>query len=515
MTPEAFQNALSALLDNDLTPEQFTELEQYLQASQQARAQYLEYVDLHNVLDLELAPRKVIQPGTSNVVPIDRIIRRQNRRSRRMALFAAAAVLTLGLITMKLFFVDSTQPPALAFTTSPGTQFTISHTDSGEQAPANLTMAKGSRLQLSQGTVELTFGSGVKSIVMAPADLTLHDDDQLYLREGVAWFHVPEGAEGFQVNTQDLNIVDLGTKFGVIAHPDQHDEVHVLKGKVEVTSQRLRKKSATLTAGQSRQADPVGRLRSIPSTPSRFLTNLPKTLPHICWSFDQEYGFQASGNHPDVSGITTTQVKGPGLTNGKHGQALTLDGNGQYLVSNWPGFPGDQARTVTCWLRLPKDGDYMKYCGIVGWGLWQGNADKWKITVHQTSPSAPTTIRCSIGNTWIDGSTSLADGEWHHIAVTTTGELNDQGATQVEIYIDGKFEHTTPLSVAGIKSRFILETNTAHQNAVPLMIGTTLQHQAGQRFTLKGCIDELTIFDGHMTQQEVRQTMPPLPTTTK
>jgi len=60
----------------------------------------------------------------------------------------------------------------LVFTTAPGTQFTLVHGGS-DNAPEGMALVKGSQLQLTQGTVELTFGSGVKSIVTAPALLGL------------------------------------------------------------------------------------------------------------------------------------------------------------------------------------------------------------------------------------------------------------------------------------------------------------------------------------------------------
>jgi hypothetical protein len=265
---------IQELLDGTISPQDLPLLETELASNESARELYLDTVEIHSLLDARVSVHSL----KTNVVPIERIIRCQKRKAFRIAVLSAAALLILGLITMQLFMVKE-RPPTLTFETAPGTQFDITHSMTGDDAPIGMTMEKGSRLMLSHGTVELSFGTGVKSIVIAPADMTLHDDNKLYLNQGTAWFHVPEGAEGFQVTTDDLDIVDLGTEFGVIATPNDHDELHVFKGKVKVAALRVRKESNTLTAGQARRIDPIGRLVSVKPEIKKFLTVLPTSLP--------------------------------------------------------------------------------------------------------------------------------------------------------------------------------------------------------------------------------------------
>lgn len=274
MNQEEFHQALSRLADRDISPELFQKLEEHLLESEEARNDYREFMHLQSLIGLEIN----VHHGQQKVVPIERIISRQKRRTLKIAVFSAAAILILGLVTMQLFMVKE-RPPTLAFETAPGTQFNITHSMTGDDAPIGMTMEKGSRLMLTSGTVELSFGTGVKAIVIAPADMTLHDDNKLYLNQGTAWFQVPKGAEGFTVKTKELNIVDLGTEFGVIATPDDHDALHVFKGKVKVTALRVRKESDTLTAGQACRIDPIGRLVSVKPEIKKFLTVLPTSLP--------------------------------------------------------------------------------------------------------------------------------------------------------------------------------------------------------------------------------------------
>ncbi len=276
MNREKLHEWVSRSLDNDLSEFEFFQLELHLIESAEARAYYRYQSQLHALLGLELNKSQAPQFQLAKpVISMDQVILLQKKKTLKIAAMAAAAMVLLGLITMQLFMVKE-RPPTLAFETAPGTQFDITHSMTGDDAPIGMTMEKGSRLKLSHGTVELSFGTGVKSIVIAPADMTLHDDNKLYLNQGTAWFQVPKGAEGFTVKTKEL---DLGTEFGVIATPNDHDELHVFKGKVKVTALRVRKESDTLTAGQACRIDPIGRLVSVKPEIKKFLTVLPTSLP--------------------------------------------------------------------------------------------------------------------------------------------------------------------------------------------------------------------------------------------
>ena len=503
MTPDVFEFYLSRVLDWDLSPEEFAELEQHLTDSPEARARYMEYADLHTVLDLELQKISPQALGKSNVLDMDRIIRRQNRRTLKIAAFSAAAILLLGLVTMRLFFV-SEKEPTLVFETSPGTQFALTHSGTAE-APEGFVLEKGSRLQLSQGTVELTFASGVKSIVMAPADLTLHDDDTLFLNKGTAWFQVPQQAVGFNVKTSELDIVDLGTEFGVFAHADEHDEVHVMKGKVQVTTTRLRKESTTLLAGGARRIDPIGRLTKIAPKATAFLTKLPESLPYLYWSFDTSDGFQVTGTHPAANDISITPVSSPQLSSGHHNTALSLTGLKQHLTTDWPGFSGARPRTVSFWMKIPTDGNYKTNPGIVGWGDRTQKNHKWKITIDNQGPSTPARVRLSWGNIWLTAKPVLSTNEWVHITATSTGKVGKKGYPEATLYINGEKQPTVYAKQIKNPLDHPIETSTSTRTSTPLLIGADLFPRLEDRNFFNGKIDELYIFDGHMTEGEVQK----------
>lgn len=506
MNDELFESYLSRSLDRDLTAQEFAELEQHLIGSPEARARYLEYVDLHTVLDLDLQQAtSPVALGTSSIVDIDRIIRRQKRRSRRVAMISAAAILIIGLLIMQVFLVKEKRD-SLTFQTSPGTQFTVTHSTASE-APAGMVMENGSRLQLSQGAVELTFKSGVKSIVMAPADMTLHDDDTLFLNKGTAWFQVPKGAEGFTVKTRELNIVDLGTEFGVFSHLDEHDEVHVIKGKVEVSTLRLRKETATLAAGQARRIDPIGRLTTIKTKSSRFLTSLPNSLPYLHWSFDGNNPFQPKGSIPEIKTITTRPIQSDSrpaaerLTPGKNGQALSFNGKGDHLKTNWMGILGNEPRSVACWIKIHPDNPN-GWAPIVEWGKMSQN-NYWRFRISKDEKDRNRAIlRLGLGNSWFDGQTNLADGKWHHVAVVDSGNLNEAGEPDIKFFVDGEEEP----AIHQKNSKIVEKRETVE--GLPMIVGIHNDPYTGPHYArFNGMIDEIFIFRATLSPTYVQRIM--------
>ncbi len=260
---------LQELFDGRLEGQAFENLQQELRDDTAARAAYREHLHLQNALEFRTKGVDLL-----NVVPMDLVVERRQRRTMRTAGLAAAAMLAIGLLVAAL--VAAREPkPTLTFNTSPGTELNVSHTLEGEDAPAGMVLEPGSRLTLISGTVELEFASGVRGIVRGPADLTLQREDLLDLANGTAWFEVPADAVGFKVNTPDLILTDLGTEFGIISEPNFLDEVHVFDGKVEVRNRSGLQHKELLQAGQARYAGPAGRWQETPVRRDHFLDELP------------------------------------------------------------------------------------------------------------------------------------------------------------------------------------------------------------------------------------------------
>jgi hypothetical protein len=261
------------LFEGLLDPRQLLALERELAADPEAREAYLDYAELHNALQLRAEGIDLLQ-----VVPMERIVERRQRRVRRTSAMATAAVLLIGAVAMS-FVLTRGPEPSLRFATSPGTELTIHHDLAGGTVPAGQGLEPGSRLMVGQGTVELKFTSGVRGIIRGPADLTLQREDLIEMNHGTAWFEVPADEAGFKVSTPALVLTDLGTEFGIRSRAGFLDEVHVFSGRVEILARRGLRKREELSAGQARVSDPAGRWQAIPIRPEDFSTRLPSTPP--------------------------------------------------------------------------------------------------------------------------------------------------------------------------------------------------------------------------------------------
>lgn len=95
-------------------------------------------------------------------------------------------------------------------------------------------LTSSQKLELELGLAELEFASGAKVILQGPAEFVVMGDNLSALSEGQLFARVPKGAEGFTVKTPDMDVIDLGTEFGVTVEKNAVTNVHVFKGEVEI-----------------------------------------------------------------------------------------------------------------------------------------------------------------------------------------------------------------------------------------------------------------------------------------
>lgn len=88
--------------------------------------------------------------------------------------------------------------------------------------------------RLDAGTVELEFNQGARVTLQGPSHFELKSTDLLHVSSGNLVARIPEEAIGFTITTDETEVVDLGTEFGLRVGDDQQTEVHVIDGLVEV-----------------------------------------------------------------------------------------------------------------------------------------------------------------------------------------------------------------------------------------------------------------------------------------
>ena len=100
--------------------------------------------------------------------------------------------------------------------------------------PTSGSLFEAGSFQLDAGTVELEFNRGARVTLQGPSYFELKNADLLHVSSGNLVARIPEEAIGFTITTDETEVVDLGTEFGLRVVEGRETEVHVIEGLVEV-----------------------------------------------------------------------------------------------------------------------------------------------------------------------------------------------------------------------------------------------------------------------------------------
>ncbi|MFK7789129.1 MAG: hypothetical protein AB8C95_06475 [Phycisphaeraceae bacterium] len=131
---------------------------------------------------------------------------------------------------------------------------TATHNAKWDEQPSE-SLRPGERFSLIAGFVEITTKRGAVAIVEAPATIELiENDNAIRLHAGkLVGICITENSQGFLVSTTNMDVIDLGTRFGVQVSESTGTQVHVFNGEVELDPVKRGDDEAPtkLTAGQS------------------------------------------------------------------------------------------------------------------------------------------------------------------------------------------------------------------------------------------------------------------------
>jgi hypothetical protein len=193
------------------------------------------------------------------------------------------------------------------------------------------------------------------------------------------------------------------------------------------------------------------------------------------WRFDEGTGTTAgdssgNGNNGTIYGATYTA--------GKYGQALSFDGTSSYVaVPDSSSLQITGAITLMAWVKtndlnkqavITKSGGYLLYVGTGGDGAVYGY-------LYGTTSG------------WLGGSTDVADGLWHLIALTYDPNA---GANNFKLYVDGALnaQYTVTGSISPSTNR----------------IGIGDRPDVGYRDFFSGTIDEARVYNRVLSASEIQ-----------
>ena len=132
-------------------------------------------------------------------------------------------------------------------------------------------------IEIAAGLAQLEFKSGAIVIIEGPAKFDLQSKDAAFCHHGKIRAIVPEQATGFQISAKQLEVIDLGTEFGMNVSTAGEIEVVVYEGKVELHKNEAKPgdepeiEVSELNAGESIFVDSKGQLVKIDMPKSEFI----------------------------------------------------------------------------------------------------------------------------------------------------------------------------------------------------------------------------------------------------
>lgn len=218
---DRIQRALEGLLPED----QWRQLQADIVCDADLRKMYLDQAWLHASLRAQSEQLKSLLQLPSSEEPVARSTRRWP-----IAVTAAAMAACATLAACLLLLPTRDRRPRVA---------TLIQADNCKWAGSDLPTAVDSQLTagtlaLVEGIATLKFNSGATITIEAPTTLEISDAMHCRLVEGTVTAEVPDSAHGFTIDTPDIKVVDLGTRFGVTAGSTGNSQVRVFEGEVEI-----------------------------------------------------------------------------------------------------------------------------------------------------------------------------------------------------------------------------------------------------------------------------------------
>ena len=149
-----------------------------------------------------------------------------------------------------------------------------------------------------------------------------------------------------------------------------------------------------------------------------------------------------------------TDLGPPVQRQGKFGGAITLDGTNDYAyTSGYKGITGTSRRTLSLWFKTSTANKPILQFGAAGTG-----------TLFKVSINGSQAAVVDLGGVTISGGSSLADGNWHHLAVSVPENAN---SGEVKLYVDGSATNgsgTTSINTSNANDLKIGSDGSAYYN---------------------------------------------------
>jgi ferric-dicitrate binding protein FerR (iron transport regulator) len=503
------------LLDGKLTDQQKSRLDELLVASEEARQFYVRVLGLSaSLFEYAAELQFPTQTVPSASMPVGR---------KRQLWWALAALTTAAAIVVAIVLHGSNDASGEADAEEFAAQITGLQDCQWADAKPGLELGDqlqpGQQLELASGMAEITFDCGAQVTLEGPAKLNLNSAWEATLHRGKLRAEVPAEAVGFGIQSATVDVVDLGTEFGMTVDAQGATDVCVLQGAVEATPRDTASAQPTkfvLKQHKARRFNHTGseEIENTANLLSQFtkptkLQRLAKTAKHVHWSFDEADGrkAQADGSWPSSKDLgalieTSSEVdQAEPRIGGRWRGALRFDGH-LHAHASVPGFSDRTPHTIAFWVRIPSEATLGDTGPIFAWFTKaQDSAHVQPVQIGWNTNRAQGplgALRTDIGRIDAIGTTNLRDGQWHHVAVAVLPHNSGKQRWRVKQYVDGRLEQGTAKTAKKGRSDMLEESA---DDIVWLGREAGASQVNPKKF--RGELDELFIVDRALSPQQI------------
>jgi len=279
-TPQQQQQELDHLIllvaEGQATAAEEQRLAARLRAAPAARRRYVEYLQLHSLLQWEYSAAPI---GVAEPRPVA-------RRARPPAWPIFGGAWALGVCLTLLLMLRPLTAPTPVQPEPPGVA-RVDRVYAARWAGQDEAIESGQSLSpgphhLVDGVMEISVGNDVQLVVESPAHFELESPSRMRLLSGRMAARIAPRAIGFTIATSRADVVDQGTEFGVAIGPQQQTLVQVFDGEV-IAQLRQPDHQGDLTrrvaAGKAVRIDSrkgAARVSDLPFVEERFVRRLPQ-----------------------------------------------------------------------------------------------------------------------------------------------------------------------------------------------------------------------------------------------
>lgn len=247
------QRLIDAYVQGTITPAELATLEARLAEEADLRVYFLRFCQLHTDLHLHVKSAAAVDRALSRIQFPDPP---KTRRWWPTVLASIACALLLSwFIWPKTVENVPTPPDDIAWLVN------AQNCEWADRRPLEEGLHPGTALDLTRGLAEIRFRSGATVILSGPAKIELLSVNGAKLLQGKVAARVPESAIGFELQTPQGKVIDLGTEFGVAVGDSGTADVFVFEGQVDTYSPNGQKlnlrqdQGATLQGGKATRQD--------------------------------------------------------------------------------------------------------------------------------------------------------------------------------------------------------------------------------------------------------------------